>query len=115
MFDLDRFFADCRDALAADPSHRLVRNVVARVVSEPDAMLAAWANRAGQDQCDIPRAEPDSAERDLGSGHDDHAARPSHAGGDRQRVGPGDAARAANAMAKARQLFEDSDRTLAPG
>ena len=49
MFDLDRFFADCQDAVAADPSHRLVRDVVARAVSEPDAVLAALGEpeRAG--------------------------------------------------------------------
>jgi len=49
MFDLDRFFADCQDAVAADPSHKLVREVVARAVSEPDAVLAALGEpeRAG--------------------------------------------------------------------
>jgi predicted metal-dependent enzyme (double-stranded beta helix superfamily) len=41
MFDLDRFVADCRAARAADGSHRQVREVVARAVSEPAAMLAA--------------------------------------------------------------------------
>ena len=35
MLDLDRFFADCQDAVAADPSHRLVKDVVARAVSDP--------------------------------------------------------------------------------
>jgi predicted metal-dependent enzyme (double-stranded beta helix superfamily) len=39
MFDLERFTQDCRSALAADPSHRLVREVVARAVSEPAAVL----------------------------------------------------------------------------
>jgi predicted metal-dependent enzyme (double-stranded beta helix superfamily) len=39
MFDLDRFIADCRAALAADRSHKLVREVVARAVSEPSAVL----------------------------------------------------------------------------
>jgi predicted metal-dependent enzyme (double-stranded beta helix superfamily) len=39
MFDLERFAEDCRSALAADPSHRLVREVVARAVSEPAAVL----------------------------------------------------------------------------
>jgi predicted metal-dependent enzyme (double-stranded beta helix superfamily) len=39
MFDLDRFTADCRDALAADPSHRLVREVVVRAVSDPASVL----------------------------------------------------------------------------
>jgi predicted metal-dependent enzyme (double-stranded beta helix superfamily) len=39
MFDLDQFIADCRSALAADRSHKLVREVVARSVSEPDAII----------------------------------------------------------------------------
>ena len=49
MFDPDRFFADCQDAVAQDPSHRLVREVVERAVSEPDAVLAALGEpeRAG--------------------------------------------------------------------
>ena len=41
MFDIDRFVADCRDAIAADRSHRSVREVVARAVSDPAAVLAA--------------------------------------------------------------------------
>jgi predicted metal-dependent enzyme (double-stranded beta helix superfamily) len=39
MFDLDRFTADCRAALAADKSHKGVREVVARAVSDPAAVL----------------------------------------------------------------------------
>jgi predicted metal-dependent enzyme (double-stranded beta helix superfamily) len=39
MFDLEQFTADCRAALAADSSHRLVREVVARAVSDPSAVL----------------------------------------------------------------------------
>jgi predicted metal-dependent enzyme (double-stranded beta helix superfamily) len=39
MFDLDRFIADCRDAVAVDPTHRTVREVVARAVSEPSSVL----------------------------------------------------------------------------
>jgi len=39
MFDLDQFIADCRTALAADRSHKLVREVVARAVSDPAAVL----------------------------------------------------------------------------
>jgi predicted metal-dependent enzyme (double-stranded beta helix superfamily) len=38
-FDLDQFVADCRDAHAADRSHKLVREVVTRAVSEPTAVL----------------------------------------------------------------------------
>jgi predicted metal-dependent enzyme (double-stranded beta helix superfamily) len=39
MFGLDQFIADCRAALAADKSHKLVRDVVARAVSDPTAVL----------------------------------------------------------------------------
>ncbi len=49
MFDLDRFFADCQAAAAADLSHRLVREAVAHAMSEPDAVLTALGapKRAG--------------------------------------------------------------------
>lgn len=49
MFDLDRFFADCQDAVTQDPSHKGVKDVVARAVSEPEAVLAALGEpqRAG--------------------------------------------------------------------
>ena len=49
MLDLDRFFADCQAAVAADASHRLVREVVARAVSDPGAVVAALGEptRAG--------------------------------------------------------------------
>jgi predicted metal-dependent enzyme (double-stranded beta helix superfamily) len=39
MFDLDQLIADCRAALAADRSHKNVREVVARAVSDPAAVL----------------------------------------------------------------------------
>jgi len=41
MFDLDRFIADCRDAIAADPSHKPAREVLARANADPAAILAA--------------------------------------------------------------------------
>src|SRR5687768_9904297 len=37
--ELDRFIADCRAAHAADHSHKAMREVVARAVSEPGAVL----------------------------------------------------------------------------
>ena len=37
--DLERFIDDCRAAHAADRSHKAVREVVARAVSEPGAVL----------------------------------------------------------------------------
>jgi predicted metal-dependent enzyme (double-stranded beta helix superfamily) len=39
MFNLDQFVADCRVALQADTSHKSVREVVARAVSKPSAVL----------------------------------------------------------------------------
>lgn len=39
MFDLERFVADCRAARAADASHKAVREVVARAVADPAAVL----------------------------------------------------------------------------
>ena len=39
MFDLGTFIGDCRAALAADASHRSVREVVARAVSDAPAVL----------------------------------------------------------------------------
>jgi predicted metal-dependent enzyme (double-stranded beta helix superfamily) len=49
MFDLFQFIADSREALAADKSHKYVRDVVARTVSDPAAVLAALGEpkRAG--------------------------------------------------------------------
>jgi predicted metal-dependent enzyme (double-stranded beta helix superfamily) len=39
MFDIDQFIADCRAALAADNSHKHVREVVARAVRHPSSVL----------------------------------------------------------------------------
>jgi predicted metal-dependent enzyme (double-stranded beta helix superfamily) len=40
MFDLGRFTEDCRAAVREDPSHKAVREVVARAVSDPAGVLA---------------------------------------------------------------------------
>lgn len=40
MFDLDRFIADCRTAVGVDPTHKSVREMVARAVSDPSAVVA---------------------------------------------------------------------------
>jgi predicted metal-dependent enzyme (double-stranded beta helix superfamily) len=40
MFDLDRFIADCRDAVAGDSSHKAMREVVTRAISDPSAVIA---------------------------------------------------------------------------
>jgi predicted metal-dependent enzyme (double-stranded beta helix superfamily) len=41
MFDLEQFVADCRAALAEDRSFAAVREIVARAVSEPSAVMKA--------------------------------------------------------------------------
>ncbi len=40
MFDVDQFVADCRDAVAEDPTHKAAREVLARAVSDPAGVIA---------------------------------------------------------------------------
>jgi predicted metal-dependent enzyme (double-stranded beta helix superfamily) len=40
MFDLEQFIADCRIAVSSDPTHKSAREVVARAVSDPSAVVA---------------------------------------------------------------------------
>jgi predicted metal-dependent enzyme (double-stranded beta helix superfamily) len=40
MLDLDRFVAECRAAVSLDPTHKSVRDIVARAVSDPVAVVA---------------------------------------------------------------------------
>jgi predicted metal-dependent enzyme (double-stranded beta helix superfamily) len=48
-FNLDEFLADCEAAAAADPSHKAVREIVARAVREPASVVATLGapQRAG--------------------------------------------------------------------
>jgi predicted metal-dependent enzyme (double-stranded beta helix superfamily) len=39
MFDVERFIADCRAALVEDATHKSVREIVARAVSDPGAVI----------------------------------------------------------------------------
>jgi predicted metal-dependent enzyme (double-stranded beta helix superfamily) len=41
VFDLDQFIADCRTAVGVDRTHKSAREVVARAVSDPSAVVAA--------------------------------------------------------------------------
>jgi predicted metal-dependent enzyme (double-stranded beta helix superfamily) len=49
MFDLDQFVAECRAAVKADPTHKAVREVLARAVSDPAGVIAGLGEpeRAG--------------------------------------------------------------------
>src|SRR2546423_12432739 len=40
VFDLDCFIEDCRAAIRADPTHKAVREVVARAAADPAGVLA---------------------------------------------------------------------------
>jgi predicted metal-dependent enzyme (double-stranded beta helix superfamily) len=40
MFDVEQFIADCRAAVSVDSTHKSVREVVARAVAEPSAVVA---------------------------------------------------------------------------
>jgi predicted metal-dependent enzyme (double-stranded beta helix superfamily) len=40
MFELDRFIAECRAAVSTDPTHRSAREIVARALSDPSAVIA---------------------------------------------------------------------------
>ena len=48
-FETERFIEECRAALAEDPSHKAIRELVARAVAEPGNVLAALGTpqRAG--------------------------------------------------------------------
>jgi predicted metal-dependent enzyme (double-stranded beta helix superfamily) len=39
MFEMEQFVADCRAAFAQDPTHKAVREIVARAISDPGAVL----------------------------------------------------------------------------
>ena len=47
MFDVDTFIADCRDAVARDPTHKTVTETVRRAMSEPAAIMAALGEPTG--------------------------------------------------------------------
>ena len=84
MFILENFIADCRAALAADPSHRLVREAVASAVSDPAAILQGFGRtQASRDPKALSRQRPDHSQCDLGADDDGHAAQSSDVGGNR--------------------------------
>ena len=39
MFNTDRFVSDCIDAIAEDKSHKVVREILDRAVSDPASVL----------------------------------------------------------------------------
>jgi hypothetical protein len=45
MFEVDQFVADCRAAFAADSTHKAIREVLARAMSEPARSSEASVSR----------------------------------------------------------------------
>ena len=88
MFDLDRFIADCRDAVTADATHKSVREVVARAVSDPNAVLT----ELGEPRCagveGLYRSQELTILNVVWGPHDDYAAQPPNVGGNRYLPGP---------------------------
>ena len=82
-FDLDQFIADCRAACEADPSHKLVREVVARAVPIRRAFSRVSASRSAPKSRNSISPTVDYPQRDLGAEDDDHAPRSPHVGGHR--------------------------------
>jgi hypothetical protein len=81
MFDLDTFIGDCRAALAADPSHGSVREVVARAVSDASAVIRRA--QTGDRSEALPFQRSHHPQCDLGAAHDDHASQSPDVGRDR--------------------------------
>ena len=85
MFDLDQFIADCRAALAADASHKLVREVVARAVSDPAISgtrptkgAGSSAVAAGPSVSTSPGLDATTADRSSGQHTGTDAPRPTN-------------------------------------
>ena len=57
MFDLDRFVADCRAAVDADPTHRAVHDVMLRAFSDPSAVVNAVGEPTGPGVVPIYRSK----------------------------------------------------------
>ena len=69
MFDLDRFIDDCREAVREDPSHKAAREVVARAVADPAAVLAGLGEPSGAGVKPLYRGDgADDPQRRLGAG-----------------------------------------------
>lgn len=75
MFQLDRFIEDCKQAYAEDNSHKAVREVIAKAVSEPNDVINALDERGTRRRLQaLPQRHPDNPERALGPADDLDAA-----------------------------------------
>ncbi len=79
MFDVDQLITDCRASLAADPSHKLIYEVVARAISDPASVLRTLGEPKRAQLQKLYQA-PDLTILNLGTYHDHSAPRPSNVG-----------------------------------
>jgi len=84
VFDRDRFVAECRDAVAPDPSHKAAREVMARAISDPAAVLRSLGEptRAGIEII-LPLRGVDGGQSNLGPPHVGATPQPQHVGAHR--------------------------------
>ena len=84
MFDLDRFLADCRDALASIAPPAAVAALVERAMAVPAEVEAVLgAPRRGGLFTPAPLPGADGSQRGLVARHGDLSARAPDVGGDR--------------------------------
>jgi hypothetical protein len=83
MFDLDQFVADCRDALAVDKSHKVVREVVCRAVANPGGILKALGEPTRGAIKTLYRSDDLTILNVIWAVHDIDAPQSQHVGGDR--------------------------------
>lgn len=57
MFEIERFIEDCRAAFAADSTHKAVREILARAMSEPAVILGALGEPKRAEICKLFHSE----------------------------------------------------------
>src|SRR6516162_1491548 len=89
MFDLDQFIADCRASLVEDATHKSVREVVARAVSDPGAVLKGVRRAATlRNTENLPLGRSHYSQCHLGTADDNLAPQPPNVGHYRHIHGP---------------------------
>ena len=90
MFETERFVADCRASFAKDPTHKAVREVLARAVSDPTAVLKGLGEpQRAEIQKNLSLGCAHHPKRGLGARNDGHGTQSSNVGCDRYLHGPG--------------------------
>ena len=89
MFETERFVAECRAAFAEDRTHIAVREVLARSVCNPTAVLKELGEPKRAGIKELFHSDAHHHQRGLGAGDDGHASQSSNVGRHRHLYGPG--------------------------